>query len=162
VSLDTLVLYCVSKSKVRGPLVFVTTDIHSVQMHRPHIAAMTLHGLPSQLFSHPTFHWDNEQDEHITLTPVISSEQQRIPQIFPSQPPLYEDVRGMSNAAIGTLPIYLARSGAIREVCAICHETFATDRFYRQLPCGHQFHPNCIGEWLSRSRKCPTCRGVVK
>uniref|UniRef100_A0A7S2WGZ8 RING-type domain-containing protein n=2 Tax=Rhizochromulina marina TaxID=1034831 RepID=A0A7S2WGZ8_9STRA len=26
------------------------------------------------------------------------------------------------------------------------------------LPCGHTFHRECLGQWLLRSRSCPTCR----
>jgi len=69
---------------------------------------------------------------------------------------------GLSNEVIASIPIHLTRGKTKNEDCAICHENFTMERFNRQLPCGHMFHPHCIGEWLSRNIKCPTCRGPVK
>ena len=38
--------------------------------------------------------------------------------------------------------------------CAVCldNSTFA------ELPCGHRFHPHCIGNWVRKSNSCPCCR----
>ena len=70
--------------------------------------------------------------------------------------------RGLSNTSIVCIPIHLTKGMQKKELCSICHENFCSDPFHKQLPCGHYFHPHCIGEWLSRSVKCPTCRGSVK
>ena len=69
--------------------------------------------------------------------------------------------RGLSNDVISSLPIHVSRGKAKLEECAICKENFVSDRFYKPLPCGHAFHSHCIGQWLSRNMKCPTCRGNV-
>jgi hypothetical protein len=68
---------------------------------------------------------------------------------------------GLTPDQITALPIQLTRKGAKKEKCTICQENYSSDRFHKQLPCGHYFHPHCISEWLSRNVKCPTCRGAV-
>ncbi|KAJ3267455.1 hypothetical protein HK104_005872 [Borealophlyctis nickersoniae] len=47
--------------------------------------------------------------------------------------------------------------------CAICLDAFKDTDPVRQLrPCGHCFHPSCIGEWVGRgSGVCPMCRVVL-
>jgi hypothetical protein len=50
------------------------------------------------------------------------------------------------------------------EDCSICYEpmTDSPDSPTRTTPCGHQFHEECLQEWLSRgSYTCPVCRGPV-
>ncbi len=44
--------------------------------------------------------------------------------------------------------------------CAICQDgvTCAT----RIRHCGHSFHPQCIGEWLTMNTRCPVCRHDVR
>ncbi|TPX35601.1 hypothetical protein SeMB42_g07161 [Synchytrium endobioticum] len=41
--------------------------------------------------------------------------------------------------------------------CAICGDNIDAVS-PMTLPCGHQFHDNCIGEWASRAQTCPCCR----
>ena len=42
--------------------------------------------------------------------------------------------------------------------CPICLET--DDGPWYTTPCGHVFHPNCIGQWQRAT--CPLCRAVVE
>ncbi|GBG86180.1 hypothetical protein CBR_g41084 [Chara braunii] len=42
--------------------------------------------------------------------------------------------------------------------CAICLEDFVVGTEVRLLPCAHNFHVNCIDQWLLRTSKCPQCR----
>ena len=43
--------------------------------------------------------------------------------------------------------------------CAICMDTYKTNRRVLRLPCGHLFCFECIGRWLTtQSATCPTCR----
>ena len=46
------------------------------------------------------------------------------------------------------------------DTCPICLQEDAG--LWRQLMCGHVFHPNCINRWTSINQSCPCCRrGLV-
>eukprot|EP00747_Dinoflagellata_sp_TGD_P170245 gnl/TRDRNA2_/TRDRNA2_201320_c0_seq1.p1 gnl/TRDRNA2_/TRDRNA2_201320_c0~~gnl/TRDRNA2_/TRDRNA2_201320_c0_seq1.p1 ORF type:complete len:325 (-),score=42.13 gnl/TRDRNA2_/TRDRNA2_201320_c0_seq1:187-1161(-) len=42
-------------------------------------------------------------------------------------------------------------------MCSICLDADDGCR-WRELPCGHQYHEECLMEWLRRARHCPLCR----
>ncbi|KAJ8753617.1 hypothetical protein K2173_022858 [Erythroxylum novogranatense] len=42
--------------------------------------------------------------------------------------------------------------------CPICLEEFHVGNEVRGLPCAHNFHVECIDEWLRLNVKCPRCR----
>jgi hypothetical protein len=49
------------------------------------------------------------------------------------------------------------------EPCSICMCEFekqadGTDPVAIRLPCGHEFHGNCIKRWLKNDHRCPICR----
>ena len=46
--------------------------------------------------------------------------------------------------------------------CAVCIEKMLCGEAALRLPCGHEFHHQCIVTWLSRSNKCPTCRFEIR
>ncbi|EFJ31413.1 hypothetical protein SELMODRAFT_65861, partial [Selaginella moellendorffii] len=45
--------------------------------------------------------------------------------------------------------------------CSICLEDFTVGTEVRGLPCAHNFHVDCIDEWLRLNVKCPQCRCSV-
>ncbi|XP_019154467.1 PREDICTED: E3 ubiquitin-protein ligase SIS3 [Ipomoea nil] len=45
--------------------------------------------------------------------------------------------------------------------CPICLEEFHVGNEVRGLPCAHNFHVECIDEWLHLNVKCPRCRCSV-
>lgn len=45
-----------------------------------------------------------------------------------------------------------------RRGCAICREGFVVGAQVKRLPCGHEFHGDCIVSWLQGSNTCPICR----
>ncbi|XP_050889903.1 E3 ubiquitin-protein ligase SIS3-like [Lathyrus oleraceus] len=45
--------------------------------------------------------------------------------------------------------------------CPICLEEFRVGNEVRGLPCAHNFHVECIDEWLRMNVKCPRCRCSV-
>ncbi|VFQ68371.1 unnamed protein product [Cuscuta campestris] len=44
------------------------------------------------------------------------------------------------------------------EPCCICQEAYATADDIGTLQCGHQFHTNCIKQWLILKNLCPICK----
>ena len=73
----------------------------------------------------------------------------------------YIPQNGLPNSTIACIPIHISRKEQKKEICPVCRENFEQDRFYQQLSCGHLFHSNCLGEWLSRNTNCPICRQTV-
>jgi len=50
------------------------------------------------------------------------------------------------------------------EKCPIClapNENLNDEKFLT-LPCGHDFHDECILPWLNRTNTCPLCRSEMK
>ncbi|KAH0864459.1 hypothetical protein HID58_081670 [Brassica napus] len=45
--------------------------------------------------------------------------------------------------------------------CLICLEEFQIGHEVRGLPCAHNFHVECIDQWLRLNVKCPRCRSSV-
>lgn len=45
----------------------------------------------------------------------------------------------------------------MESMCVICNETFEhTEKI--QTECGHEFHMDCISEWVIKTDNCPLCR----
>ncbi|CAI9110980.1 OLC1v1011105C1 [Oldenlandia corymbosa var. corymbosa] len=52
-----------------------------------------------------------------------------------------------------------------KELCCVCLSRLNKgDEEKRSLPCGHEFHGECIESWLSNTRRktCPVCRFLVE
>lgn len=45
--------------------------------------------------------------------------------------------------------------------CTICTDKFCTGGFVTRLPCGHEFHRECVSAWLRRHCSCPVCRAEM-
>lgn len=46
--------------------------------------------------------------------------------------------------------------------CMICLNDYQIGDVVTTLPCFHMFHPECITEWLNRSKLCPLCKTSVE
>lgn len=71
--------------------------------------------------------------------------------------------RGLTDEQIRVLPSYrnISRSADKeddRVVCAICREEPSDLDLIRVLPCGDEFHADCISPWLKQQATCPLCR----
>ncbi|KAL7002832.1 RING-type E3 ubiquitin transferase [Sarracenia purpurea var. burkii] len=44
------------------------------------------------------------------------------------------------------------------EPCCICREEYAPGDAIGTLDCGHDFHTNCIKQWLTQKNLCPICK----
>ena len=45
--------------------------------------------------------------------------------------------------------------------CTVCMEDYKEGDSLRTLPCLHQFHANCIDEWLGYKSSCPVCKASI-
>lgn len=73
--------------------------------------------------------------------------------------------RGLSASLISRLPtsIYTSRmfSKNKEEKCVVCQENFKFGKRLITLPCDHQYHSDCIIEWLKIKKTCPMCQKEV-
>ncbi|PKI33527.1 hypothetical protein CRG98_046083 [Punica granatum] len=44
------------------------------------------------------------------------------------------------------------------EPCCICQEQYVDGDDIGELDCGHDFHVNCIKQWLTHKNLCPICK----
>ncbi|GMK59239.1 hypothetical protein CspeluHIS016_0702540 [Cutaneotrichosporon spelunceum] len=42
--------------------------------------------------------------------------------------------------------------------CPVCMDDFMIGDAVIKIPCGHEFHPDCLTPWLERNGSCPVCR----
>jgi E3 ubiquitin-protein ligase BIG BROTHER-like protein len=47
------------------------------------------------------------------------------------------------------------------EQCAVCRVEFEEEDEVKKLPCGHYYHPECVGQWLQQKKICPQCSREV-
>ena len=68
---------------------------------------------------------------------------------------------GLSYRALARLEIECV-SSETDTCCAICLETLAPGNCTRALPCHHQYHLQCIDDWLLRNATCPVCKRLLR
>ena len=54
-----------------------------------------------------------------------------------------------------------AKKNEDEEQCSICLMEFQNGEIIRTLPCIHNFHKDCINQWLKRQKYCPLCKGEI-
>ncbi|KEH24869.1 putative transcription factor C2H2 family [Medicago truncatula] len=73
--------------------------------------------------------------------------------------------RSLSKVDLEKLPCYdyvAKENGSNPLDCAICLENFTIGDKCRLLPiCEHNFHAQCVDQWLLRNSICPICRSMV-
>ncbi|KAI9127956.1 hypothetical protein K1719_000949 [Acacia pycnantha] len=52
----------------------------------------------------------------------------------------------------------MTESSTDLEPCCICQEQYADGEDVASLDCGHEFHINCIKQWLMQKNLCPICK----
>jgi hypothetical protein len=64
---------------------------------------------------------------------------------------------------IGALPTTVWSGGESDEhKCSVCYCNYENSETLRTLPCGHQFHADCIDGWLADNPTCPMCKVSIK
>lgn len=46
--------------------------------------------------------------------------------------------------------------------CCVCFIEYELGQSVCRLPCGHNFHRDCVSEWLRKKCSCPTCRFEIQ
>jgi len=77
-----------------------------------------------------------------------------------AEPTVQEAPRTMNASDVRRLPLKLYSGPNSADSCSICLEDFEEGEKLRVLPCGHQFHSDCIEQWLTTrpSPVCPLCK----
>ena len=50
------------------------------------------------------------------------------------------------------------QENANKYCCSVCLENYSIDEQKKILPCFHNFHENCIDQWLLQNGSCPICK----
>jgi hypothetical protein len=100
---------------------------------------------------------DNERLEMEQLEMRRELEQSTI--ATPTRTPHRPRARRRRRVSRARLRQFLVGPPTSQGPCSICHCEFTGD--VRKLCCGHEFHVNCVDEWLANSVSCPNCRHDV-
>jgi len=71
------------------------------------------------------------------------------------------DLRGKESEDGGDGKEEDAESTGDAPSCAICMQDYKENDELRILPCGHEFHCECVDKWLPMKKICPLCRHDV-
>ena len=91
----------------------------------------------------------------------------------PPMPMTYEDLVDLDPVHVGVAPETLAKATTECVVsapitaeepstCVVCQAGMVAGERVRTLPCRHQYHTECIDEWLGAHKTCPVCKAEVK
>jgi len=74
------------------------------------------------------------------------------------KPPAAKSVIDMLPTSVLTKASADALAGSC---CAVCQDTYKEGETVCKLPCGHEYHKDCVHPWLERHCTCPVCRHEV-
>ncbi|XP_057735358.1 E3 ubiquitin-protein ligase CIP8 [Arachis stenosperma] len=63
-----------------------------------------------------------------------------------------------AKSAVEALPTVKISSESEVVACAVCKDMVGVGDVARRLPCGHEYHGDCIVPWLGSRNSCPVCR----
>ncbi|KAI9335043.1 hypothetical protein BD770DRAFT_16337 [Pilaira anomala] len=70
-----------------------------------------------------------------------------------------ELLQQQSSSPVPQQPPLTTNNDSIDDACVICLDEFALGEQIRKLPCGHEYHCECIDPWLTiKSASCPLCK----
>ena len=70
--------------------------------------------------------------------------------------------KGLSQAEIDRIKAFMWIEGRTSsDSCSICMDKYLSGVKYKKLPCKHEYHSECINQWLKSQKKCPICSKEV-
>ncbi|XP_070222705.1 E3 ubiquitin-protein ligase RLIM-like [Bos mutus] len=72
-----------------------------------------------------------------------------------------DQTRGLTKLQIDNLPLRFFEEKDAAKICTICITEYTAGNMLRVLPCSHEYHYQCIDQWLEEHSNCPICRGPV-
>ena len=76
----------------------------------------------------------------------------------------YTILTQLQDVKIGLLTKNLLKNSTVKlnenetEFCVICQDNIDVDDIIRNIKCSHNFHIDCIDNWFTENKKCPTCK----
>ena len=70
----------------------------------------------------------------------------------------------LQDVKVGLLTKNLLKNSTVKlnenetEFCVICQDNIDIDDIVRNIKCSHTFHIDCIDNWFTENKKCPTCK----
>jgi hypothetical protein len=84
-------------------------------------------------------------------------------QIQPTQPPIQQTIISPIYNEFNIFSVvYIESKNEELKDCSICLEEIKVGDQIRRLTCFHQYHINCIDEWLDINKICPECNQEFK
>lgn len=70
---------------------------------------------------------------------------------------------GLDVQTIAGFPVTLHKCSQDEALCSICLGEFVDGEKVKVIPsCNHNFHPECVDQWLKTHASCPLCRAVLR
>ncbi|KAI5081876.1 hypothetical protein GOP47_0001619 [Adiantum capillus-veneris] len=68
-----------------------------------------------------------------------------------------------SKEEVAKLPVHDVTESLLKQLggeveCCVCREQLAIGDQMQEMPCKHQYHPDCLKPWLDERNSCPICR----
>jgi len=67
-----------------------------------------------------------------------------------------------SDTAISNLKKKKFENAQESKACTVCQDDYNEQDELVEMPCGHEFHDNCVVNWLKLHNTCPVCRKAVE
>jgi hypothetical protein len=105
----------------------------------------------------------------IPISPIRSLVRYTPPQIIQHNP--YDEyifLTQLQDVKVGLLTKNLLKNSIVKlnenetEFCVICQDDIDIDDIVRNIKCSHTFHIDCIDNWFTENKKCPTCKYELK
>ncbi|CAD8149762.1 unnamed protein product [Paramecium pentaurelia] len=75
---------------------------------------------------------------------------------------LQEDQQqGASESQINSLREHVVSMNDQQQTCYICQEDFKNEEVELEMSCSHNFHKDCLTQWLKINNSCPVCRAKI-